>query len=105
MSQIRDFVSYFRVPYLEFPLYSYALTHDETFKVTEYESDSKKNYIQEYNTSKGTSSNKDYASNVSEYTIKDDGEYTAYEPTKEERICCGNSLFSFCFVNFQLHIL
>ena len=60
--------------------------------MTEYKSDSKNNYaqrVQEYDTSKGMSSSKDYASNVSEYRVEDDGEYTAYEPTKEERICCG----------------
>ena len=68
--------------------------------MTDYEPDTKNNYaqrVQEYKTSKRTSSSKEYASIVSEYTIRDDGEYTTYEPTEEERIVCESQ---FCFTFF-----
>ena len=83
--------------------------------MTEYVPDRKKNYaqrVQEYDTSKGTSSNRDYASNVTEYEsdqkyaqrvleydtsnmTSSNRDYASNvseyrindEPTKEKRIC------------------
>ena len=69
---------------------------DYASNVTEYESDQKyAQRVQEYDTSKGTSSNRDHACNVSEYRTQDDGEYTAYEPTEEERTVNRNIVILF----------